>query len=1306
MQTVRRLVPNFIIEKFKANELRGTLMGAAIFVDLSGFSKMTDALTAHGQSGAEALADLMRVVFEPLVNAVYERGGFVIGYAGDAFNAIFPEDQTPGQETMCCLSALVAIQEHMRTHRQVQTPYGAFDIFIKAGMGFGETRWQMFKSNTGKHLTYWMRGDSLNRAVAAEERARPGDILVGPNALERIKTVVETEFFRDTFRITKILAPLPGPGPITEPEPDLTPMNIFFPEALLIQPIIGEFRHVINVFIDIPLNISDEALVTPFMETVYALQEKYGGFFLRPDLGDKGFNLLMFWGAPVARERDIERALNFVMELATLTNLSLQAGITYRTAYAGFIGAPLREDYTAYGWGVNLAARLMEYAPKGAFWLDEESARHAEEAFDVKYLGDYSFKGFSKELHTYQLLGKKTEKQTIYHGQFIGRQAEMETLASFMSPLRKGKIAGLMLVNGEAGIGKSRLVYAFQNSDFFKGFPTQWIQLQTEELTREAFNPFRPWLRKRFNVVDGEPVAANWAAFMHELDKIAASTPDPELASELTRTASILASLANLTQPDTLYETLDAKARYENTLIALSVLFRAESLRKPLVIFLEDAHWLDEDTAAFLSYLMRSLLADEDKQYPIAILTTQRPGDSAALPSESITKELNLESLSSASVYSLAEDVLGKPITGKLGALLDARAEGNPFFAEQILRYLSEENLLILNDDGNYSTSEQARTSLPMDVRTVMIARLDRLTQKVRETVQTASVLGREFIVDVLVEMLRSQRDKMPEYVYAAEQANIWAHVSEINYIFRHALLRDAAYSMQLESRKRDLHALACSAMEEVHRSDLEPYYGEIAYHAEKGNLKDKALQYLTLAGNLAMNAYQNRQAIDYFTRALAFLTEDDLETRFDLLIKRVECLYNIGDSVSQISDLKESEKLARELMDDSLLARALMRQAHRCSVIGDYQNAIQYTSQAKELAQATHAEKVLMDAYIVLPDSLSHTGKITEASLQAEEGLAYARKSKNRWGEAHMLMALGLALLELKGPNAAQKHQEQALILAREVKDRYLEGKALNNLANAVGLAQGDYHAAYEYFFQALSVFQEQGNRVGIGLALANLGWASTILGDYSAAMTYYERSLVFNREQGNIMNEMYTNINLSAATIGQGNAESALDWANKALNFATKARDRIAQGWAYFYLGHAQLIAGHLEEAVKAFSTSIELRRGSGVFILLTEASAGLLQAYTVLGNQKAAQREAEKIYAHMEKEPTLEGAEEPLRIYFALYNFFKQTKDLRTQEVLQKANQLMNEQISKLRSDEAQRIFVENVPWRQALKDALLS
>lgn len=1299
---MRSLIPNFILEKYRSNETNGRFQAAAIFVDISGFSKLTDILAKHGQHGAEVLADMMRVVFEPLVNTVYTHGGFVVGYAGDAFNAVFPSGQAGVKEVMRCLAALAAIQEHVRTHPQIQTVYGRFPISIKAGMGFGETNWQIFKSKDGSHATYWFRGDSLSGAVLAEKNSRPGDITLDPVSFNLMKDSLDAETVNECHRIVNIRFDLPAPASFSTPEPDSAATEIFFPESVSHFPSIGEFRQVINLFVDIPINISDETLLTPFMETVYALQKQYGGFFLRPDLGDKGFNLLLFWGAPVANEKDIEHALNFALELGERTHIPLRAGITYRIAYTGFIGAPLREDYTAYGWGVNLAARLMEHAAQGSIWIDEEIARRAKHLFDVEYLDHYSFKGFTEKQSVWQLAGKKQNIETIYQGNLIGREEELQTLAAFIDPIRKGKYAGVMIIRGEAGVGKSRLVHTFQTSNYFNDFPAQWILCQTEELFRQSFQPFKAWLRKRFGVIEGAPDSKNWESFQRAVDELAASTPDPMLASELTRTASILAALININQPDTLYENLDAKGRYENTFIALSVVLRAESLQKPLIIFMEDSHWLDDDTRAFLSYFIRTLLAEADKEYPIALITTQRPEEEKVFTDAAPMHGINLGRLLSEKMGILAREILGAPISNSLHSILNERADGNPFFVEQILRYLSEGGLLKHDEDGNLTTDPQASISMPVDVRAVMMARLDRLSQHVRETVQTASALGREFEVDVLAAMLHHQAE-LPEYVSQAQKANIWAPLTEIEYIFRHALLRDAAYSMQLVARQRELHQLAVAAMEEVYRDDLEPHYGELAYHSEKGNLREKALHYLTLAGDLSMSAYLNRQAAGYFTHALTFTPADDLRAQFELVIKRMECEYNLGDAASQLRDFALLEELARKLADDGLMARALIRRAYCSSLTGDYQNAAEYAFQARDLAQTAQDNNTLLSVYIVLPDALLHTGKLTQARQYAQDGVEFARKAKNPGKEASALNALGLTMLELEGPSSARQYQEQALLIAHKIKDQSLEGKILNNLANSVGLSQGDYHTAREYFLKALAIFREQGNRSGKGLVLTNLGWLAGILGDYPTAMTYYEQALKIARELETKLEEMYTYLNLSASAYGQGNAAEALKWAQKAQEQAVHANDRIAEGWAYFNIGYAHLLDRKFDLAVSSFLKSIEIRMETNSAILIIESRAGLSEAYLGLQDQAStdAKREAEQVIQYMEKDPSFEGAEEPLRIYLSIIGYLEITKDPRISSVLQNSMRLLEAQASKLRTEEARRMFVENIPWRRALQ-----
>ncbi|OQY31368.1 MAG: hypothetical protein B6243_08580, partial [Anaerolineaceae bacterium 4572_5.2] len=1196
--------------------------------------------------------------------------------------------------------ALVAMQERVSSQIEHKTAFGKFPILIKAGLGYGETRWQMFKSQTGKHLTYWMRGESLDGAVFAEKCADPSDIIVEKMAFERIKNRVEAESKEGAFRITKIISPLPTPSKIVEPTPDLEPSNLFFPKELLRQSIVGEFRHVVNLFIDIPLNISDTALVTPFMETVYALQEKYGGYFLRPELGDKGFNLLLLWGAPCAREHDIAHALNFIIDLTTQTKLTLRAGITYRMAYAGFIGAPLREDYTAYGWGVTLAARLMTYAKDGEFWLGEEMAKRARESFDVKFLGNYTIKGFAKTQATYQLLGKKPEARVIYQGNLVGRKAEIAQLESFIAPIRSEKSAGALMVTGEAGIGKSRLVYAFQNAR--KDFSTNWIRLHADEIFHDAFTPFKPWIKRRFGIVDDAPDVENWGNFSRAVDALVESLPDPELGEELKRTASVLSALVNLVPENSLYENLDAKARYENTFIALSVLLRAESLEKPLILLFEDAHWLDEDTEAFLAYFMRSLGANEEKTYPIAIIATRRPEGRILFPDNDSLQEIRLEKLTAENIALLAQDILDKPVAKELVSLLSSRAEGNPFFAEQILRYLIEENLLIFNENEEYTTDKEADNSLPLDIRAVLIARLDRLTQKVRETVQTASVLGREFTVDVLVEMLHSQLENLPKYVNSAEKAKIWAHISEIEYIFHHALLRDAAYSMQLETRQRGLHKLAFNALEEVYQDELEAYYGELAYHAEKGGLEEKALHYLSLAGERAKGTYQNRQAIEYYSRALTLLPREELRARFDFLLKRVESFYNLGDSPSQLKDLAQMEALAHKVADEGMISSTFIRQAYHASIMGDYPNAVKYATKAMDLALKTQNTEILLSAYIVLPDALSRTGKFSTAKERAKDGLEIARSVNNRHSEASALNALGLVVLELEGPTTAQEYQRRALAIAKEVKDHYLEAKILNNLAISLA-SQGDYHASRDYFQQALAVFRKQGNETGKGLALANLGWLSGILGDYPAAMKHYERSLIITRQLGQHHEEMYTYINLSASSYGQGLAEKAYDWAEKGFILATAIEDSSAQAWAYYYLGLAHLLDKKFRKAVEVLLRSLELRIESNIPAQIVETRAGLVQAYAALDNQLLAEKEAEAVIQYIEEDETLEGAEEPLRIYLFIYKWLEKRKDPRAPILLQKAKELMNTQVLKLNSKEAQQQFIENVPWRRALQNA---
>jgi tetratricopeptide (TPR) repeat protein len=1137
--------------------------------------------------------------------------------------------------------------------------------------------------------------------VLGEENARPGDIIADPISYNLIRDVVDVEPANNCYRILNVREALPTPASFLNLEVDSVTMDLFFPESVSHMPVIGEFRQVVNLFVDMPINISDETLVTPFMETVFALQEQYGGFFLRPDLGDKGFNLLMFWGAPVARERDVERALNFVIDLAARTKLSLRAGITYQTAYAGFVGADLREDYTAYGWGVNLAARLMTHAQPGEFLVDEEIARRADTFFDIQYLDEYSFKGFEHKHKTFVLFGRKEDAQTIYQGALVGREKEMGILAAFIEPLRTGEFAGGMVVRGEAGIGKSRLVHAFQASATFKDFPVRWVLCQTEEMLRQSFNPFKSWLQRRFGFVEGESDVVNLETFTRILQELIARTPDPDLASELNRTSSVLAALLNLSQPDSLYENLDSKERYENTQIALSVLFRAESLQAPLVIFLEDIHWLDDATRDFLSYFVRAVNAEESKKYPIAIIASQRPENISVKLGDGAMQVLDIGKLPSSSISELAANILGAPISVALKRLLEIRADGNPFFAEQIIRFLLEQGSLSLNENGKYDASQQAQTSLPTDVRAVLIARLDQLTQHVREAVQTASVLGREFELRLLAQMLREDRE-LPQNVRHAEKANIWAPLTEIEYLFRHALLRDAAYSMQLHSRQRELHKLAVSATLTLYADDLEPHYGELAFHSERAELRDKAQIYLTLAGRSCADAYQNSLALDYFTRALYVISADDLLSMLELLFDRAVIYSRLGNRPAQLMDLDSLESISEQLGDVRAHARACLLRADYFFTTSEFSQAIESAQRGMELAKSINDAEVALDAYRLVPLSLWRQGKLDEAMQFARTGLGIVQNMGRKFEEGSIFNSMGLIALDQKDSDTAGKYFETALVLAREIPNRTLETKALNNLGNFEGFIRADYARAREYYEQSSAIIHERGDRTLEGIAQVNLGWVAGMQGDFVAARAFHRNALTIAREVGNRYQEMYTLINLGAVTGVQKEADLSLMYANQAEVLSVKVGDRAGQAWSYFYIGHAYLLKNEISLARDAFSKSVLIRDELNQTNLVMESQAGLAELALQANDISDAEKRAEIILAHLANNGTLDGTEEPLRIYLAVYQTLKKLKDPRASSILQTAKQILDGQVSMLKDGSSRTMYVQNVPWRKAIRE----
>ena len=1300
---MHRVVPELIVENYRAGRLGGNFPAIGMFLDLSGFSTMTDTLMQHGQHGAEVLASLMYGVFNPLVESIFEYGGKIVSFAGDGIMALYPIDDDERSTALRALTSAWIVQQKLQENPDRKTIYGKFTFSAKIGLAIGSVTWRILLSDNGENATYYFRGVAVDDSAKAEHQAKSGEIILSQRLNELLEEDIRSRpnNTEDAFhRFMRFRVEMPKGLTNDFPPVDLDISRIFMPEEVILEGIRGEFRQIANLFIRIP-DIPDDELKN-FVNEIFELKKRYGGLVTRLDFGDKGCNMLLLWGAPVTFENDIGRTMNFILDLRARVKVPITAGVTYYIAHAGYLGSDLCEDYTCYGWGVNLAARFMMSAPDGEIWVDDRIAQRVSHRFAMDYVGSQRFKGFAAEQKVYSLRYRKTESDVAYHGDMVGRKNELSSLKKFVEPLWQGNFAGVVTVSGEAGIGKGRLVYEFASSDIHSKNNVYWANCKANQILQQSFNPIKRWLLRYFSIQPDQSTDEKKATFNSKLDDLIASTPDPELARELDRTRSVLGALIDLRWDESLYETLDAEGKYNNTLISLVSLFKAKSLIQPVILFLDDIQFIDDDTEVFLKQLKRSILS-ANGAFPLAIILTLRTqSEPFPLVDEFSDSNILLAGVNRQAIERLSENILGGPVSPDLLMLILSRSEGNPYFAEQVIRYLQDEEQLEQTDKGWARTELVRETVLPGDIRALLVARLDKLQRDVKSTVHTASVLGREFDFGVLAQMLGSEVTTKAN-VNEAEKAIVLSHLSEMRYMFYHGLLRDAAYSMQMRARRQELHILALNALEIMYEDEPERYYAEFAYHAEHGNVRSKAHRYYMLAGDIASDQYQNAQAIKYFTKALSFTASDNLDAQFDILSKRVDLYSRTGDRNSQLNDLTSMDGYAEQLDDSVLRANVKMLQSKYYYTISDFAESIKYAEQANVYLLEESDSNIQLETQMTWAPALLRVGKSDEAMKQARRGLDLVKEAGDREGEAKALTVMGLIALEQEDPGISHTYLEEALFAARETKNRRLELACLGNLAISEGSVKGNYAVADDLYRQAYEVAKEIGDRYAEGIQLANLGFSAGRQGDLEAAFTHHENALNVAREVGNISQEVYTLINLSAVAGIKNDASKALSYAEQANVLSKKLHDRSAEAWCMLYMGHAYLLMDEYENALATYRNSIVIRDELGQPSLAIEPMGGLVETALKMNDLVLAGQEAEKILVHLDDGGVLDGTEEPLRIYYACYLYFSQQKDPRAQQILDKANDLLNTQVSSFKNERSRELFVKNFPWRYAIQKA---
>lgn len=1298
---MRNLVPRFILERFQAGTTRGSFPAVGMFVDISGFSQITDDLMVHGQHGAEVLADAMRNIFSPLVKFTYEQGGFISTLAGDAFTAIFP---IRGDDENTCLRALSAAwqirQEFPHLAQQV-TPYGEFSISGKIGIAIGDATWGIVSSNDGARAAYFVTGSAVEQSAIAEGNADPGQILVTPQFHSMIANCGEFTPREDHFTVSGIhISPNP-PMSFDRSPIDSNLAARFYPQSLFEQAHSGEFRQVVTMFINLP-TVRTEDQLNIFIGSLFELQDKYGGLLTRLDFGDKGSNLLLFWGAPVSFENDIERALNLILELQTQTSIPINAGITYQIAHAGFIGSHLREEYSTYGRGVNLAARFMTAAQRGEIWVDEEIARKAGDKFEILPDGEYSFKGFAQKQPVYLLEERKETIETFYQTDLVGRQDEINQLNEFIAPLTENKYCGGLIILGDAGIGKTRLVNEFSDQVDTK---IQWAICQCDQAIREPFHPLSYWLRQYFSISSFQNESRNKRNFNRKIDRVISSLNDDILAAELDRTRSFIGALVDLYWPDSLHEQVDPQGRYDNSIIGVISLIQAACSSQPLILQVEDAQWLDEDSWNLLIQLDRTIKSSSSDNFTLAIIVTARLEFlSLQYTADIAFKELRIGELSEAALKKIADQILEGPISMQLFEQLRDRADGNPFFAEQIAHYLLDEEK-VRNEDGEWVLSEPSQSPLPDNIRALLVSRIDRLTQDVKEVVLTASVLGREFEIQLLSHMLDGDIN-LEAKITAAEQHAIWSKISELRYLFSHALLLDAAYRMQVHSRRQALHKSAVQAIENLYGEELTNYSTDLAYHCELAGLVEKARYYLLEGAESAKNDYLNTQSIDLYSRAIKLTPEENYQSRCDILFERLELLSFLGRHEEQLSDLRQLDLLIKTEGNNfspqekaGYLSKIANGWADYKIETGDFQGAIDSVQEIIFISENEDLPENLVNAYFFWAVSLFRQGNFDDAANQGRKGLSLANASGDLEGEIRILNLLGLVALEMDDPDQAKKNFTRSLDLAKKNGNLRAQAQALNNLGNEA-LSYGDFDSAHEYYLQSIELVRKIGDLPSESLVLNNLGFIAGNYGDYSSARVFYEHSLRSAHQVGNRIQEAFSLINSSSVYRALKEYDEALSNANRGLTITKDVGERNWEAWALTSLGKTYFELGKLRKSANAFKEAIDLRQAMEQNNLVCEPYAGLARISLQTGDLSAALMYVDRIIDYLDQDGSLEGTEEPIRIYLTCFQVLRKADDPRAKKIIEAGYQLLQDRAAGIDKENLRNIFYENIPQNREL------
>jgi class 3 adenylate cyclase/tetratricopeptide (TPR) repeat protein len=994
-------------------------------------------------------------------------------------------------------------------------------------------------------------------------------------------------------------------------------------------------------------------LLDPVLELMMDAVHRFEGT-VNQVMGD---GIMALFGAPLAHEDHAVRACYAALRMQETVQrygegvfrthgapIRIRVGLNSGEVVVRAIGSDLQMDYTAVGQTTHLAARMEQTANPGTTLMTADTLRLAEGFVQVQPLGATPVKGLATPVEIFELTGASSVRSRLQAAAarglttFVGRTAEMEALFAALAQARAGR-GQVVAVVGEPGVGKSRLVWEFTHSHRTQGcLVLEAMSVSYGKAT--TYLPVIDLLKAYFAIEPGDD-----ARKIHEKVTGKLLTLDQALMPTLPGILSLL----DVPAADPAWQALDPLAQRRQILDGLRALLLRESQEQPLVLIFEDLHWIDGETQGLLDGLVESL--------PTAralLLVNYRPEYHHAWGSKTCYTQLRLDALGPASAAELLATLLGPdPSVAPLAPLLIARTEGNPFFLEESVQSLVETGALV-GTRGEYRLSRAPETlQIPATAQTILAARIDRLGPEDKRLLQTAAVVGKDVPLPLLAAIAETNEGPIRAglgRLQAAEFLYETRLFPEAEYTFKHALTHEVAYSGLLQNRRRALHAAIVDAIERLYATRLAEHVEQLAAHAARGEVWDKAVTYSREAGRKAFMRFANQEAVRWSEQALSALehlspTKEVLEQAIDVRLdlrnalvpvgeaERVlrhlrqagtlaeslkdtrragwvwgytsACFWAMGDYGQALDAIERTRVLAVELGDQSLRVYADLALTWTSHSRGDYERGIAGGSEAVEILRQNPTQEhfgiqnlpaVVAHTWLALCES--ERGEFTSAISHGEEAVRLADARAQPWSVVSACLGLGGVHLRRANHEAARPVLERGLEAARRFDIQVWVPPLTASLGYAYGLA-GRVEDSVVLLTQAVEQMAASGLHFYYTLALVWLAEAHLLAGRWEEATRLANQALARSKAHDEKGNEAY-----SLRLLGDIAAHSAESDATHAAGYYRDARTLAAQrgmqplvGQCHFGLGMLAARTGTREAARDDLSVALASFRALGM-------------------------------------------------------------------------------------------------------------